>query len=89
MRKIGLKCVDPNNHVNTELIFDYHIDLLPSFEFSPEIAEAIHKLWQDLIIPKLMDHCSEFYLMDSAIYFFTDVLRTGAPNYLPTENDVL
>ncbi|KAG6373941.1 G-protein alpha subunit-domain-containing protein [Boletus reticuloceps] len=89
MRKIGPKCIDPNNRVNTEHIFDYCIDLSPSFESLPEIAEAIHKLWQDPIIPKLMDHCSEFYLMDSAVYFFTDVLRIGAPNYLPTENDVL
>ncbi|KIJ57671.1 hypothetical protein HYDPIDRAFT_34892 [Hydnomerulius pinastri MD-312] len=36
-----------------------------------------------------MDHSSEFYLMDSAIYFFTEVLRIGTPQYLPTENDVL
>lgn len=27
--------------------------------------------------------------MDSATYFFTEVLRIGAPQYLPTETDVL
>lgn len=32
----------------------------------PEIAQAIHALWADPIIPKLMDHSSDFYLMDSA-----------------------
>ncbi|KAG8220568.1 guanine nucleotide binding protein, alpha subunit [Butyriboletus roseoflavus] len=89
MRKIGLDCVDPNNRVNADRIFDYRIDPSPSFVFSSEIAEAIHELWKDPIIPKLMDHCCEFYLMDSAVYFFTDVLRIGSPNYLPTENDVL
>lgn len=31
------------------------------------MAEAIHQLWKDPIIMKIMDeHSSEFYLMDSA-----------------------
>ncbi|KAG9308775.1 guanine nucleotide binding protein, alpha subunit [Chiua virens] len=89
MRKLGLDCIHPHNHVNAERIFDYRIDPSPSFEFSPEIAEAIDQLWKDPIIPQLMDHTSQFYLMDSAVYFFTDVLRIGAPKYLPTENNVL
>ncbi|KAH0828873.1 guanine nucleotide binding protein, alpha subunit [Lanmaoa asiatica] len=89
MRKIGFDCIDPSNRVNADRIFDYRIDPSPSFVFSSEIAEAIHQLWKDPIIPKLMDHASEFYLMDSAVYFFTDVLRIGSPNYLPTESDVL
>lgn len=58
--------------------------------FSPEIAEAIHQLWKDPIIPKIMDeHSSDFYLMDSAGYFFGEVLRIGSPGYLPNETDVL
>lgn len=36
-----------------------------------------------------MDCSSQFYLMDSAGYFFTEVLRIGTPDYTPTENDVL
>ena len=35
--------------------------------FPPEIAEYIHQLWKDPIIPKILDeHASDFYLMDSA-----------------------
>lgn len=35
--------------------------------FPPDIAEAIHQLWKDPIITKIMDeHSSDFYLMDSA-----------------------
>lgn len=52
---------------NADLIFDYRIDPSPSFEFSPDIARAIHELWKDPIIPQVMDHSSEFYLMDSAV----------------------
>ena len=35
------------------------------FVFGSEIASLIHQLWQDPVIPKIMDHSSEFYLMDS------------------------
>jgi guanine nucleotide-binding protein G(i) subunit alpha len=34
--------------------------------FSPDIAQAVQDLWADEIIPALMLHVSEFYLMDSA-----------------------
>jgi guanine nucleotide-binding protein subunit alpha len=36
------------------------------FAFNPEIASVIYQLWQDPAIIKIMDHSSEFYLMDSA-----------------------
>jgi guanine nucleotide-binding protein subunit alpha len=35
-------------------------------ELDAEIAQAIHALWADPIIAELMDHSSDFYLMDSA-----------------------
>ncbi|KAG6835330.1 G protein alpha subunit [Arthromyces matolae] len=35
------------------------------------------------------EHSSEFYLMDSASYFFGEVLRIGTPGYCPNETDVL
>jgi len=57
--------------------------------FDPEIASLIHQLWQDPVIPKVMDHSSEFYLMDSASYFFNEALRIGEQGYVPTETDVL
>ncbi|KAF9218739.1 guanine nucleotide binding protein, alpha subunit [Gyrodon lividus] len=89
MRKINVDCVDPINRVNADRILDYRVEATPSFVFSSDIAKAIQQLWQDPIIPKVMDHSSEFYLMDSASYFFAEVLRIGSPNYLPTEPDVL
>ncbi|KAF8637688.1 hypothetical protein AX16_010763 [Volvariella volvacea WC 439] len=58
--------------------------------FPPELAEAINQLWKDPIIPKIMDeHFSQFYLMDSAPYFFGEVMRIGTPGYIPNETDVL
>lgn len=89
MRKIGVDPVLPANRVHADTILDYKVDSTPGWTFSEEVGLAIHHLWQDPIIPKIMDHSSEFYLMDSASYFFGEVLRIGRPEYTPTETDVL
>ena len=90
MRKIGVDPVLPANRVHADAILDYKVDgSTPGWTFSEDVALAIHNLWLDPIIPKIMDHSSEFYLMDSASYFFGEVLRIGRPDYTPTETDVL
>ncbi|OJA17899.1 hypothetical protein AZE42_10386 [Rhizopogon vesiculosus] len=89
MRNMNVECITPANLVFAEDIIGYRVENTPNFIFSADIAQAIHEMWQDPIIPKVMDCSSEFYLMDSASYFFTEVLRIGTPDYTPTENDVL
>ncbi|KAF8880345.1 heterotrimeric G-protein alpha subunit, GPA3-like protein [Gymnopilus junonius] len=91
MKKIGLECVEYSNRALAEKVLDFRLDTSGGTPyFPPEIAEAIHQLWKDPIIPKIMDeHSSDFYLMDSAAYFFGEVLRIGSPGYLPNETDVL
>ena len=96
MRKLGVDPVLPANRVHADKILEYKIDEPPAGSsasstvgFSEEVAAAIDALWADPIIPKIMDHSSEFYLMDSASYFFTEVNRIGKPGYVPTETDVL
>ncbi|GAA6001713.1 hypothetical protein JCM10207_002279 [Rhodosporidiobolus poonsookiae] len=56
---------------------------------SPEIVRAIDSLWHDPIIPSVLDRQSDFYLMDSASYFFDEIKRIGASGYVPSEADVL
>ena len=51
---------------NADRILDYEVVASSTFYFSEEMAQAVHQLWQDPIIPTIMDHSSEFYLMDSA-----------------------
>ncbi|KZP09502.1 G-protein alpha subunit [Athelia psychrophila] len=59
------------------------------FVFDAEIANMIFLLWEDPIMERVMDHSSEFYLMDSAQYFFEQAQRIGQPGYVPNETDVL
>jgi guanine nucleotide-binding protein G(i) subunit alpha len=90
MRTLKKECERPANKANAEKIMEFRIDPLMTYALSDGIADAIHELWEDPIIPRIMDeHSSEFYLMDSASYFFTDVQRIGASDYIPTETDVL
>jgi len=89
MIKIGLNPQEPANRSYTDLILAYRISPDPSFTLDHDIVQAIQSLWQDPIIPSLMERSSEFYLMDSAPYFFQEAQRIGSSNYLPSEADVL
>ncbi|KAH7920555.1 guanine nucleotide binding protein, alpha subunit [Leucogyrophana mollusca] len=75
--------------VNAERILDYRVNETGEYVLTSEVARAIHEFWGDGIVPKILEHSNEFYLMDNAPYFFGEVLRIGAPLYQPTERDVL
>ncbi|KAF4621487.1 hypothetical protein D9613_001240 [Agrocybe pediades] len=84
MKKIGLECDVYSNRALAEKVLDYRLDTSNpgTTYFSPEIAEAIHQLWKDPVIPKIMDeHSSDFYLMDSAAYLgvMPFLIRTRGP----------
>ncbi|KAJ7197374.1 heterotrimeric G protein alpha subunit B [Mycena pura] len=78
----------PQNDVQlaTILSVDPHIDIdvLP-----PSLAEAIHRLWRDPGVKEAVRRSREFQLDDDAIYFFNSIDRIAAPDYLPTDQDIL
>ncbi|KAF8982215.1 G-protein alpha subunit-domain-containing protein [Cyathus striatus] len=53
-----------------------------SLSFDYEIAKAIEALWKDPVISK-----RNLHLMDSAKYFFREVMRIGEKEYVPNETD--
>lgn len=87
MRKIGVDPEDPTNRTYADRILEYKID--ETGLISSDLFNAIEALWHDPIIPVIMDRSSEFYLMDSATYFFSNLDRIASPDYIPSENDVL
>ncbi|KAH6897854.1 guanine nucleotide binding protein, alpha subunit [Coprinopsis sp. MPI-PUGE-AT-0042] len=93
MTKAGLNWVDSSNRALADKVLDFHVKACGSDahpDFSLEIAEAIDQLWKDPVMNQVMDELDDQSdLMDSARYFFCEVLRIGQPNYLPTETDVL
>ncbi|KAJ7135282.1 heterotrimeric G-protein alpha subunit, GPA3-like protein [Mycena crocata] len=57
---------------------------------TPALADAIWHVARAPAVERMVDeHPAEFYLMDSAGYFFSQIHRIAAPTYMPSEEDVL
>ncbi|KEF57830.1 guanine nucleotide-binding protein alpha-3 subunit [Exophiala aquamarina CBS 119918] len=72
-----------------EYLLEYNVDPDPDTPLDPKAADAVEAIWKDPSSSKTMERQSEFYLMDSAPYFFDEVRRLAAPDYIPNEADVL
>lgn len=71
MHKVGLRCADAANNIHCDEILNYKLDAAPGSaqnpHFSPGIADAIHRLWKDPVIVKIMEeNLDTLYLMDNA-----------------------
>ncbi|GAA6012577.1 hypothetical protein JCM11491_005440 [Sporobolomyces phaffii] len=103
LRRFQMEPTEEVNREYAEMIMEYRLDAdtystaNPAFAsngafdggLSPDFVQAVDSLWHDPIIPSVMDRSSEFYLMDSAPYFFDEIKRIGAASYVPSETDVL
>ncbi|XP_014276779.1 guanine nucleotide-binding protein G(q) subunit alpha isoform X4 [Halyomorpha halys] len=79
---------DPSEMVEkAELIRGVDFETVTTFE-SPYV-EAIKALWADKGIQECYDRRREYQLTDSAKYYLMEIDRVAAPNYLPTEQDIL
>ncbi|XP_048102315.1 guanine nucleotide binding protein (G protein) alpha v1 isoform X3 [Alosa alosa] len=58
-------------------------------ELRPFLAQAFCSLWADQGVRVAAARGQEYQLNDSALYFFENIGRIIAPNYVPTEKDVL
>lgn len=84
--------IEPEKLGNKEcaaFVVEYQLDPDPAAQIDAKVAEAVASVWADPAMPKVFDHSTEFYLMDSAPYFFDEVKRICGSGYIPTEQDVL
>jgi len=58
-------------------------------ELTKEISEAVISLWKCEIVKLRFDNKSDVQIIDSAAYFFDEMDRISAIDYLPTERDLL
>jgi len=49
-----------------EYLMEFNVDPDPDTPIDPKVADAVTAIWHDKAIPAVMEHQSEFYLMDSA-----------------------
>ncbi|KAI5307041.1 hypothetical protein KEM56_005434 [Ascosphaera pollenicola] len=72
-----------------DFLSSYHLDPDPHTPIDSAVGEAVTLLWNDPCSSRVIDHQNEFYIMDSAPYFFSEATRIAAPDYIPNEADVL
>lgn len=66
MRVFDVEPADPENIVNSDYLMEYSVDPDPHTALDPRVGQAVQAIWKDRSIPQVMEHQSEFYLMDSA-----------------------
>lgn len=61
--------VEPEREMNRDFadyLMEFSIDPDPDKPLDAKVGQAVSSLWHDPCVPKVMEHSSEFYLMDSA-----------------------
>jgi guanine nucleotide-binding protein subunit alpha len=54
-----------------------------------DVVDAVRNLWRDNGVKQAVSRSREFQLNDSAVYYFNSIDRMAAPDYLPTDQDIL
>ncbi|KAG5941332.1 G protein alpha subunit [Claviceps monticola] len=89
MDQFGIRPQMGGNKSHIDYLLSYQAEPGPQARIDPQVGVAVQSLWADPAMDQLMQHQTEFYLMDSAEYFFQEVMRIVAVDYLPSEMDVL
>jgi guanine nucleotide-binding protein subunit alpha len=75
---------DARRSIIVSLPVQIEADTLPR-----DVADAVRGLWQDPGVQEAVHRAREFQLNDSATYYFNALDRMAAPNYTPTDQDIL
>jgi len=87
MDLLKIQYADSADHERADQVRAVDYETVTTFE-SPYV-EAIKALWADMGIQECYDRRREYQLTDSTKYYLDDLTRIAAPNYLPTEQDIL
>jgi guanine nucleotide-binding protein G(i) subunit alpha len=61
--------IEPELEANRDFsnyLENYSVDPDPETPLDTQVGQAVASIWRDPCIPKLMEHSTSFYLMDSA-----------------------
>ncbi|XP_034448874.1 guanine nucleotide-binding protein G(o) subunit alpha-like [Hippoglossus hippoglossus] len=89
MGVLRINLANKKNKVHARSILSCSQCLGDDQELLPFVAHALCVLWADQGVRAAAARGYEFELNDSALYFFENMSRIIAPNYVPTEPDVL
>jgi len=88
MEMMGITLSDAQNGIRANIIMSLPHQIEGDC-LDQHVGDAIYGLWQDAGVRKCFERSREFQLNDSAQYYFDSIQRIGAPNYMPSDQDVL
>ncbi|KAI9348452.1 guanine nucleotide binding protein, alpha subunit [Zopfochytrium polystomum] len=88
MASMGISLGKPENEKHKAVVMDLP-NQIEAEVFPPECTAAIKALWADEGVQACFSRSREYQLNDSASYYFDAIDRIGAPDFLPTDQDVL
>lgn len=66
MRQFGIEPEVEGNDEYCDYLMEYTVDPDPEKPLDAKVGHAVSSIWRDPCITKVLEHSSEFYLMDSA-----------------------
>lgn len=66
MQQFNIEPQGDGNKRHAEFLLDYQAESGPQAHIDPQVGLAVQAIWNDPAKNLLMDHQTEFYLMDSA-----------------------
>lgn len=89
MVDLGIHYENFGSEDSTQLVNDLP-EQVGAEHYSEPILQAIKTIWADPGVQECYKRAGrDFYLIDSAKYFFDNLDRIGQPNYIPDDQDVL
>lgn len=66
MQQFNIELVQEDNRSFADFLIDYQAESGPQAHIDPQVGLAVQAIWSDPAKDQLMEHQTEFYLMDSA-----------------------
>lgn len=66
MQELKIDLQVANNRAHADFLMEYQAESGPQAHIDPQVGIAVQSIWSDPAKDLLMEHQSEFYLMDSA-----------------------
>ncbi|XP_076880034.1 guanine nucleotide binding protein (G protein), alpha activating activity polypeptide O, b [Brachyhypopomus gauderio] len=89
METLGIEYANKDRAADGKLISDVVNRMEDTEPYSPELLAAMKRVWTDSGTQACFGRSREYQLNDSAQYYLDSLERIGAPDFLPTEQDIL
>lgn len=66
MRQLEIEPGNDQNKQYCDFLMDYSVDPDPEKPLDTRVGQAVSSIWHDPCVPKVMEHQTSFYIMDSA-----------------------